>query len=241
MEGARAQVMAIRFPGAVLRLEPGASLLVGRSPGNDAVLEAPSAAPFHARLSWEPGDSTPRVRDQGSANGTRVGGRRLPPHVPIPVPAGARLALGEVAGWVVPAPPGWAALLAGVDPGQTLVAGRCGRLRELLLALERGLHDGTLTVDIAGAGLAGVELREGRARRAWVGARGGRDALRWLLHADPELRYLRFGPSRTIDLLRARDLGPAIDLRPGELLEMRPRSRTGAFTRPARQPVPVRA
>lgn len=78
-------------PGSILHLKSGAQL--GADPDNDIVLSDPYVSGHHARLSWD--GSAWWVEDLGSANGTSVDGRPCPPHVPQPLPAGARLSLGD--------------------------------------------------------------------------------------------------------------------------------------------------
>jgi hypothetical protein len=70
----------------VQRVRFGASLAVGRHPGNGLRIDEPSASNFHAVIEWVDGGWW--VRDLGSRNGTTLNGRRLS--------AWARLGEGDV-------------------------------------------------------------------------------------------------------------------------------------------------
>ena len=66
---------------------------VGRGPGNDIILADNSMSRRHAELHWDGHNCM--VTDLGSTNGTFLGGQRLPPHQPQPVPLDARLGFGS--------------------------------------------------------------------------------------------------------------------------------------------------
>jgi len=67
-------------------------LSVGRAEDSDIVLANPSVSRNHAVLKIRNGEVT--VVDMGSANGTRVGGRRLPQDGEGPVPPGVAVLIG---------------------------------------------------------------------------------------------------------------------------------------------------
>jgi len=60
-------------------------LTIGRAPEASIRVEDASVSRLHARLHVGP---VLRVEDLGSANGTRIGGSRLPANEPTPVPPG---------------------------------------------------------------------------------------------------------------------------------------------------------
>jgi DNA-binding NtrC family response regulator len=66
---------------------------IGRSQQADIRVEHPSVSRLHAVLRL---DNRITVEDQGSANGTSIGGRRLTPHQPAEVAAGEPIDLGSV-------------------------------------------------------------------------------------------------------------------------------------------------
>ena len=86
-----------------------AAIGAGRASENELVLDDISVSRRHARLTFAAGQMA--IEDQSSANGVFVGGRRLPPNVPTPVPAGATIQIGDVelsfepAAPAMPAPP----------------------------------------------------------------------------------------------------------------------------------------
>lgn len=67
---------------------------IGRANDNDVVLDDASVSRYHAQLVCD--TSGCHIVDQGSANGTMLGGVRLTPHASQPVPVGAQLQLGSV-------------------------------------------------------------------------------------------------------------------------------------------------
>ena len=67
-------------------------LSVGRAEDSDIILTNPSVSRNHAVLKIRNGEVS--VMDMGSANGTRVGGRRLPQDGEGPVPPGVAILIG---------------------------------------------------------------------------------------------------------------------------------------------------
>jgi pSer/pThr/pTyr-binding forkhead associated (FHA) protein len=63
-------------PRVIMRLPPGTTRTVGRTPQADFVLDAPLISRLHCRLTVEPSDQLV-VQDLGSTNGTHVNGRRV--------------------------------------------------------------------------------------------------------------------------------------------------------------------
>jgi predicted component of type VI protein secretion system len=82
------------FPGGLERGLVG-ELTVGRDASNSLVIASRKVSRLHARL-FE-AESRWFVEDRGSANGTLVNGRRIPPHVPIRVRHADRIAVGPQA------------------------------------------------------------------------------------------------------------------------------------------------
>ena len=73
----------------------GRGITVGRTGNNDVVLDDGTVSRFHAWFHREP-DGRYVLTDAGSKNGSFVGGVRLTPRRPAPVPDGARLRFGQV-------------------------------------------------------------------------------------------------------------------------------------------------
>jgi len=67
-------------------------LRVGRAEDSDIILDNPSVSRNHAVLKIMNGAVS--VMDKGSANGTRIGGKRLPPDGEGPVPPGVAILIG---------------------------------------------------------------------------------------------------------------------------------------------------
>ncbi len=75
------------------------STTIGRAEGSAIVIDDLSISRRHARLTIE--DGRLLVEDLGSAAGTFVGGRIIPPHTPSLVEPGDEIRFGEVAAWFV--------------------------------------------------------------------------------------------------------------------------------------------
>jgi two-component system response regulator AtoC len=76
---------------STFRLPGSGQVTVGRSSECTVQINHPSVSRTHAVLTLgEP----PRIRDTGSANGTRVGGNRIAPEVDVPFAVGDAMALG---------------------------------------------------------------------------------------------------------------------------------------------------
>jgi transcriptional regulator with PAS, ATPase and Fis domain len=67
-------------------------LRIGRAEDSDIILDNPSVSRNHAVLKIMNGAVS--VKDMGSANGTRIGGKRLPPDGEGPVPPGVAILIG---------------------------------------------------------------------------------------------------------------------------------------------------
>jgi DNA-binding NtrC family response regulator len=68
-------------------------LRIGRADDNQILLRSPSVSRYHAELIVVEG--VVAVRDLGSANGTRIGGARLPPHGRVVVSPGVAIVIGS--------------------------------------------------------------------------------------------------------------------------------------------------
>jgi pSer/pThr/pTyr-binding forkhead associated (FHA) protein len=97
-------ILRLAFPTGELKIPVGQRLVLGRDAG-----QSPVAATFtqfdnvsrrHATISLDPAGQ-PRVRDEGSTNGTYVNGERIPPGVDVPLREGDSLRLAaDVTGTV---------------------------------------------------------------------------------------------------------------------------------------------
>lgn len=97
-------VLRLAFPAGEVKIPVGQRLVLGRDAG-----QSPVAATFtqydnvsrrHATVSLDPAGQ-PRVRDEGSTNGTYVNGERIPPGVDVPLREGDSLRLAaDVTGTV---------------------------------------------------------------------------------------------------------------------------------------------
>ncbi len=67
-------------------------LTVGRAEACEVRVLDDSVSRRHAIVH---GGRHPRIEDLGSANGTRLGNQRLPPHVPTPIPPGSVIEIGD--------------------------------------------------------------------------------------------------------------------------------------------------
>lgn len=83
-------------PGGEPQLHPLARLraTIGRDPRSDVVVDHPSVSKEHARLDWTA--QGPALTDLSSKNGTGVGGTRLVPEKPRPIPGEAEVLIGAV-------------------------------------------------------------------------------------------------------------------------------------------------
>ncbi len=70
------------------------NIAIGRSPGNDIVLDATAISRYHASLSLQEGQVY--LQDLGSVNGTYVEGQKLQPHESCLLLGGEELQMGEV-------------------------------------------------------------------------------------------------------------------------------------------------
>jgi hypothetical protein len=77
-----------------LILAAGKSLSIGRTGGNDLVLDDHSVSKMHAAISLR--DAAPVVADVGSTNGTFINGERIAYGKAIPLEANGRVRFGEV-------------------------------------------------------------------------------------------------------------------------------------------------
>jgi DNA-binding NtrC family response regulator len=90
---AKLWVTVVEGPHArLLRLPPSGRLSIGREPTCDIVLETPSVSRRHATLVIA--ERGVAICDEGSANGTRVGGSRVPAHTDLPVGPGIAIFVG---------------------------------------------------------------------------------------------------------------------------------------------------
>jgi len=71
---------------------PQISVTIGRSAGNDIVLEDESVSRQHARLEWQEG--VLYITDQGSTNGTQLNNLEITPYIQCPVKEGDSIAIG---------------------------------------------------------------------------------------------------------------------------------------------------
>ena len=70
------------------------NVAIGRSPGNDIVLDATAISRYHASLFLS--ESDVYLQDLESVNGTYVDGRKLTPNEPYPLHGGEEILVGEV-------------------------------------------------------------------------------------------------------------------------------------------------
>lgn len=156
----------VRGGGATYELRPGEALRIGRHADNDVVLADGAVSRFHVTLRWEPGGG-PMLYDNGSQNGTLVGGQevrgRAVPLAPFEVGPfafdvelvrGAR-AVEDSSDAVALFTEQGPVLEGKFDPRRSL--------RELLLCFEVEVRTGTLEVRTA-AGKARLVLANGKLR-----------------------------------------------------------------------------
>ncbi|GAB4418998.1 MAG: hypothetical protein Kow00106_15150 [Anaerolineae bacterium] len=70
------------------------AVAVGRSTGNDIVLDTTSVSRYHIKFSFD--ESQAQLEDLDSANGTYVDGVRVPPHAPYPLRGGEEIQIGDI-------------------------------------------------------------------------------------------------------------------------------------------------
>lgn len=70
------------------------AVAVGRSTGNDIVLDTTSVSRYHIKFSFD--EYQAQLEDLDSANGTYVDGVRLPPHEPYPLRGGEEIQIGDI-------------------------------------------------------------------------------------------------------------------------------------------------
>ena len=91
-------------------------LTIGRAPEASIRVEDASVSRLHARLHV---GQLLRVEDLGSANGTRIGGNRLPPNEPTPVPPGQVVEVGSSWMMVANAPLSGSTVAPAIDAAET--------------------------------------------------------------------------------------------------------------------------
>jgi len=220
-----------RLRGAVLPVERGSSLVLGRGPGADLVVADDAVSRRHARVCAE-GDALV-VEDLGSVNGTYVNGARVPR---ARAGEGDRLLVGRslariVVGDVLAAPPELADA-ARPRPGAAAAPSLRGNvadvpLADLLQLCSSTRRSGTLHVEHAGQRVT-VTLHDGRIAAAAIAGRpelppekclyrllawtAGRFELRY---GEPPASSVRFAASTQGSLMEAmRQLDELRRLRP---------------------------
>ncbi|HBP19041.1 MAG TPA: hypothetical protein DEA08_14800 [Planctomycetes bacterium] len=212
MTGPSVELRAIEDERCCLRLKPGSSNLVGRSPQNDWTLAHRSVSRSHARLVWAEHDPRPTVEDLGSANGTFVDGLRMAAHDVATLTEGAILGIGELEFRVTvhKAVAGPALLeeeaestgivtLVGGDRRRAGVAESWEELRGLLLQLEDERATGTLHLEFGGCHEEVVVLMGS----LLLDRRQGVTLLGRLRDSQPPLSY-RYGPDIQIGTIGSR-------------------------------------
>lgn len=158
-------------------VRPGSEVRLGRDPSCDLTIAGRGVSRLHATLLWPAARPVPQVRDEGSANGSWLDGRRLG-REPVALSHGATLELGEdeaarlkVALEVRGAAPPCLASLAGGGEARGKLGKECSAL-ELLRHLERGRHTARTEITCPD-GAVSVTTRQGRLTsvRGW-GAEG---------------------------------------------------------------------
>jgi hypothetical protein len=97
-------VLRLAFPAGDVKIPVGQRLVLGRDAGQSPVAgtftQYDNVSRRHATVSLDPAGQ-PRVRDEGSTNGTYVNGERIPPGVDVPLREGDSLRLAaDVTGTV---------------------------------------------------------------------------------------------------------------------------------------------
>lgn len=170
-------------------------ILIGRVAGATIELPFPRVSARHARIHREAGGY--RVEDLGSSNGTRLGGRRLPPHGQEPFAVGDHLEVGGVEIRFVGEKPDGSGLAPGA--GTDTLARRlvhdlfesCPPAESVRLLVLSGPEQGTILP------LAAI----GRTYR--IGRGEGCD----LVLADEDVSRVHAAIERTANGTRVRDLG----------------------------------
>jgi DNA-binding NtrC family response regulator len=142
--------VALSFP-----LPPKGTLIIGRSMSCPIRINHGSISRQHATLELSP---LPHISDMGSANGTRVAGRTLEPHVFVPVATGDVIQVGAI---LLALAGRNASPRGGEDPLQRL---------ERLVRLAASAHSNVLLVGEEGTDKEDVARRIHRASRRANGA-----------------------------------------------------------------------
>ncbi|MCL4264248.1 MAG: protein kinase [Anaerolineae bacterium] len=135
-------------------------LTIGRSQGNDIVLDAAGVSRQHARLERTTGGW--QILDTGSSNGTFVKSNQLLPNIPEPWEPGQVARLGPfflrwqpAAGTAVAGQPQWSRT---VRAGQSGGAGQTGVTQLLSMDGQLGILVNPTNVDVAAGGRAEIQI-----------------------------------------------------------------------------------
>ncbi len=125
-----------------------AAVAVGRSTGNDIVLDTTSVSRYHIKFSFN--EYQAQLEDLESANGTYVDGVRLPPHEPYLLRGGEEIQIGDIR--LIYHPPSSATeLMVSEETTQRVVLSRATFRAELTgpdMAVAPGAHaQAVLTVE----------------------------------------------------------------------------------------------
>ncbi|MEZ4298480.1 MAG: sigma 54-interacting transcriptional regulator [Polyangiaceae bacterium] len=121
------------------------TITVGRSEECDVCIDHPSLSRKHASIEVDRGVF---IRELGSTNGTRLGGRRLRPEERVPLPSGELVEIGPIV-----------AIVQGVAPSHTTTSGDSDRAAmERIRKLCDRVALGTLSVLILGETGVGKEI-----------------------------------------------------------------------------------
>lgn len=146
-----------------------AAVAVGRSSGNDIVLDTTSVSRYHIKFSFS--EQQAQLEDLDSANGTYVDGVRLPAHEPYLLRGGEEIQIGDIR--LIYHPPTTAAELAAAEETtQRVVLSRATYRAELTgpdMAVAPGAHaQAVLTVENTGEGADRYFLEVDGLPRGWV-------------------------------------------------------------------------
>ena len=127
------------------------AVAVGRSTGNDIVLDTTSVSRYHIKFSFS--EHQAQLEDLDSANGTYVDGTRLPPHEPYLLRGGEEIQIGDIR--LIYYPPSAAVEVVGPEETtQRVVLTRATYRAELAgpdMAVAPGAHaQAVLTVENTG-------------------------------------------------------------------------------------------